>query len=107
MKVALLPLLHSEASVRQTPQPAILNVRHEVLLRSFHRQAKRLALTSIFLTRYLGHGLLWKQLPEGVHGMVRASWEDCTFGNHNFTAAAEASIHSEFLVHLAIMRHGL
>ena len=38
--------------------------------------------------------------------MVRAFREDCTFGDDNFEAAAEALIHSEFVVHLAIMRHG-
>src|SRR5207247_2645063 len=51
--------------------------------------------------------LLWKQLPEGVHGMVRASWESCTCGDDNLCPAADAFIHSKLLVYCPVLRHRL
>ena len=76
MKVVLLPLLCLDAPARQIPQPAILNVSHEVLP---DRDTTR---------------------------MVGAIREGCTSADDNFCTAADGLIHSELRIHFAVLRHG-
>jgi len=76
MKVVLLPLLCLDAPAREIPQPAILNVRHEVLP---DRDTTR---------------------------MVGAIREGCTSADDNFCTAADGLIHSELRIHIAVLRHG-
>ncbi len=77
MKVVLLPLLCFGTPSREIPQPAILNVRHEVLP---DRDTTR---------------------------MVGAIREGCTLTDDNLCTTADGLIHSEPRIHFAILRHGL